>query len=149
MALTIAPESKIVWYELGLSDGNWCETGSVLGEGSGPLPKGRVRPASSHQQSFHEPPLNLWVESQSVLHATFRKGHSKSFTCWPFCLHVGALWVMQFPPLSRIEKTSFWMEKVTHSIKSISGMGLLGPGESWNVLEGQVSRHSGNLEPGD
>ena len=69
-----------------------------------PLERGHE---NSHQQNFHEPPFNLCVESQSVFDASFGKGHSKSVTCWPFFLHVGAMRVMQFPPLSRIEKDIF------------------------------------------
>lgn len=91
--------------------------------------EGRVRPANSYQEGFHELlPLNLsFHECKASLY--FMLPLERII---PSQLHVAIFLACRDHVSHRVlttfrdRKDIFWMENVTHTIKSISGRGLPG-----------------------
>lgn len=112
-------------------DGNWHRDGDCIGVREARLhSEGRVRPANSYQEGFHEPPFNLnFYKCKASLYFMLpleriipSQLHAAIFlACGDSVSH-------RVPTTSRDIKDIFWMENVNHTIKSISGRGL--PGSS-------------------
>ena len=110
--------------------------------------EGRVRPANSYQEGFHEPPFNLnFHECKTSLYFLLPLER-----IIPSQLHA-AIFLTCRDSVSHRVPTTFWdikdiflMENVTHTIKSISGRGLPGSLGKAGMFWGRVCQILCKLE---